>query len=895
MKVAKPVKVPILTRIVEWQRVPQLHVAAMLGFPLSTPRALIDEITFWPIVMAGLGEKGVLDDGVSKVRGELLVCGAFHAPGGVPLPASYVRASCAGIDKRVSVIGDRLWKDGVPTAPTPITTMPIDWAHAFGGEGFAPNPYGKGAAVVDIDDKKVRPLPNVELYDKLIRKPSDKPEPAGLMAMDVTFAQRRKRAGSYDRGWFEEHYPGMPPDMDPTFFNTAPSDQWLDGHFVGDEALVVENMHPEKSRIEGRLPGLVTRAFVTQMRSGGPCFIEIDMRCDTVWLFPEAELGVVIFHGSTPVADDDAGDIAHLVVACEDPATPRSSDHYRRSLARRLDKDEGALASLTDADLMPPLESGVAPNVGQLDVGRWTKSEGLHAANLRRGAERELGRRRARAEELGFEAALIDLELPPPEPEPPLDDLDALATYCQDLDERAKEEQRKIDAQREEGEERARQLFEEMGGDFDAARADAERGMAGPPTFSAAAHLQMALDLVDILRDGGSPDLDLEARVADPGYQAELIETEERLRELYRQYAHLQSAPAPAGEDASARARALVQAAIDSQTSLAGRDLTGADLSGMSLAGIDLSGAFLEGCKLSSCDLREANLEQAVLTRADLTAANLAGASLGGCNLGRAILAGASFDRCDMSEAVLSHAELAGAKLTHADLTGADLLEAVFGDVDLSGAKLRGCTLIKADLSGARLVAADLGEATFIECRLDGGDLSQADLHKATFVACKGDAVSFRGAVLSHGVMVHGSSFPGADFRDADLERSNFRGTSLEAARLDRARLIDSDLSECNLRGGSLERADMQRALLIRTDLDGASLRGSNLKDALMSKATLCGTDFAGANLHGADLSRVRGDRHTSMTDAEVGMVRFLPKASDRPLPEPVRQGGGEA
>ena len=41
-----------------------------------------------------------------------------------------------------------------------------------------------------------------------------------------------------------------------------------------------------------------------------------------------------------------------LVVACEELGQPRPIEHYRAALARRLDKDKGAIASLSDSDLM---------------------------------------------------------------------------------------------------------------------------------------------------------------------------------------------------------------------------------------------------------------------------------------------------------------------------------------------------------------------------------------------------------------------------------------------------------------------------------------------------------------------------------------------------------------
>src|SRR6185312_8236861 len=291
MKVIKPVKLPILTRNVERARKPELHIAAMLGFPLDTPRALLDEMSFWSTVADALGASGVVDEGFAKARGELLVAGSFFAPGGLPLPASYVRAKVGAADKRLAVIGDRLWRDHAATEPEPMASMPIDWAHAFGGPRFNRNPYGKGTEPLVTGGRAIL-LPNVEHYGALLRSPADRPEPAGFLLMDVTFAQRRARAGTYDQRWLDEHFPGLAPDAAPTFFNVAPEDQWIDGFFRGDEAFLVENMHPERPRIEGRLPGLVARCFVTQRTEEGEGFFEIPLRWATVWLFPSAAAGI---------------------------------------------------------------------------------------------------------------------------------------------------------------------------------------------------------------------------------------------------------------------------------------------------------------------------------------------------------------------------------------------------------------------------------------------------------------------------------------------------------------------------------------------------------------------------------------------------------------------------
>lgn len=861
MKVVKPSKMPVLTRVVERTRRPELHVAAMLGFPLSAPRALLDELAFWAMVSAALGAAGVVDEGLAKARGELLVAGSFHAPGGAPLRASHVRAKLGGIDKRLAVIGDRHWTDGVPTEPDPISTLPIDWTHAFGGAGFDRNPYGKGAAPVEVDGRLVHALPNVERYGALLRSASERPEPAGFLPMDVTFAQRRARAGTYDQTWLEEHFPGLPPDAAPTFFNTAPEDQWIDGFFRGDEEFLIENMHPDAPRLEGRLPGLVARSFVTQRLPEGERFVEIPMRWDTAWLFPSAGVGVVIAHGTLPVADDDAADVLHLVCACKDPATPRPIEHYAAALARRLDKDKGAIAGLSDSDLMPPRESGVAPNIGEMDIGRWVKSENLVAQNMKRGEERKRAELTAEIEAEGLDPKDYGLAEPPPEPEaPPVDDLDALAAYMEAESARADALLAEAKTKEAEARKQAREAYAEMGEDYDAMMEQASKQGMGPPK-------PPPLDDADL------DDLDPELRAQLQRQHGELVA-------MYRRFGHLQPTAGVMDAEASDRARIVVELAREAGESLAGRDFTGANLAGMKLAGIDFSGAFLEAADLSGCDLSGADLTGAVLAKADLRGANLTSAKLHGANLGGARLGDAVLDDVDLSDGILSRAELAGARITRANLSGVDWLETRVGAVDLSGSTLGESNLLNADLCGARFVGADLSGANFVDCVLDGADFSRATLTKTSFVQCRGQDVSFREAVFRQGVMVHGSSFPGADFRDADMDQATIRGVALTGARFDRANLAGADLSECDAGGASFERAVVKGGLMIRTNLQGASLRGANMMDALASKAKLPGADFTGANLYRADLSRVVGDEQTTFAEAEVGHVRFLPKAT---------------
>lgn len=861
MKVIKPNKLIILHRVIEQARQPHFHVAAMLGFPLGSPRALLDELSFWKATGAALGATGVIDEGIAKSRGELLVAGSFHAPGGVPVEASYVRAKAGPVDKRLSVVGDRLWCDGVPTEPRPLASLPIDWTRAFGGPGFDHNPYGRGAVPVEVGGQVLYPLPNIEPFGALVRAPSERPEPAGLLPLDVTFAQRRARAGTFDDRWLEEHAPGLPPDASPTFYNVASEDQWISGFFRGDEEVLVENMHPDKPRLEGRLPGLVARSFVTHRRPEGALFLEMAMRCDTIWLFPSQGLGVVIFHGSIPVAEDDAADIEHLVCACEEPSSSREIEHYRGALARRLDKDRGAMAGLSDSELMPPRGSGVAPNIDVPDIGQWVKSEGLHAANLRRGEDRRRAERRALLIAEGLDPDEYGAAEPPPEPEPPpVDDPDALAEYMEAQIDRVEKAQADLDAKRVDAEKQAREAFAEMGVDFDQVMEQGAKEGSGPPKAPDAADL-----------DELAPEL-----------QAQMVRQHQEMVEMYRRFGHLQPTASPMEREGSERARVLAALAAEHGESLAGRDFTGADLSGMRLSGVDLSGAFLEAADLRNADLSGANLEGAVLAKADLRGAVLSGARLRAANLGGAQLAGAVLDSADLRDAVLSRANVGGARFVGARLEGADWMEAKLGTVDFTGAALGDCNLIHADLSGARLAKVDLSGANLVECVLDGADLAGATLTKTTFVGCRGREVCFRGASFEHGVIVHGSSFPSADFGQASMAHANLRGTALPGARFDGANMSEADLSECDASSASFVGVIATGALLIRTNLDGATLRGANLMDALASKVRVAGADFSDANLYRADLLRAVGDARTTFAGAETGRVRVSPRAASR-------------
>jgi uncharacterized protein YjbI with pentapeptide repeats len=882
MKVLKPQRLGLLQRVVEHDRRCTLVVSVLVYVPLRSPRKLLTEMSLWR-ELAGEVPGGILDEGVPKPSGEVLVTGRAFAPGGKPAGAVMVRFAFGSIEKKLAVLGNRYWMNGNPSEPVPFTEMPIDYAHAFGGKGYAPNLSGKGIAPVETEHGPVVPLPNVEDPCHLIASRSDRPEPAGFGPYPLEWPQRYDKVGKrYGREWLETRFPGPAEDFDAHFYNTAPADQQLDGFFAGHERFVLEGMHPSAARLEGALEELVVRAIATQRTRGSDGEREerrqIATRLDTVHLFPHLERALLVFRGTLAVAEDDADDVVHLMIAAEDPAHPKPDAHYERVLAERLDKDKGALASLKDQDLMPPESAGWTARIEVGDLGEMTRLEQRTLANMERGRQKKLAECREELQAAGFDPDEGVAKLPelPPPPDPY--DFEALGPYLEEMERTSEKLQAEAKEQGEALEKQAQADFAEAGFDWQAEKDKAMAQAGGPPDFSADAHLVMLHDMARIARDGGQPLPELEQDLLDPSFEQMLHELEARVRAAYVAFAHFMPAAGATAPEDRAMLRVRVQAAKDSAESLAGQTLTQADLHGLDLRGMDFSGAMLEGADLSDADLSDANVSGAVLARADLSRTRLCGANLTGTNLGAAKLVGTDLSGATLHETVLARSVLDGALLVGARLREVDFLETKLVSADFSHVDAEAPLFLRTDLRAVGFAGARLEAARFIEVDLRGVDFTGCDLTRAQLVSCRGDGACFAGARLDGAVLVHESSFKNCSFAEAHLTSANFRRTPLRAADFRRAVVQGADFSGCNLIGATFHQAKGQSARFTRSDLSGANLRGADLLDATLSKARLLGTDLTGANLSRADLSRVRVDGATKLDETLMLDTRVEPK-----------------
>ncbi len=856
MKIIKPLKLGLLFKTFEYRGRCFWSPAVLVYFDFNAHGRLESEIDMWKLIPHRLGQQ-ILDEAMPKARAEVLVNGSFFAPAQKPVPAGKVRIKLGAIDKTLFVFGNRYWKRSASlawsiTEPEPVLEVPIDWSRAFGGPDHKPNPLGKGIAPVEVAGQgKVVPLPNIEYPDQLIGSPKDRPVPAGLGPLDLTWPQRFSKCGTYDKNWFEQRFPGLADDIDWTFFNAAAQDQQIEGFFKGNENFVIEGMHPDHPRLEGQLPDIRPRCFICREQGDNNDLEELELKADTLWLFPDLCRAVVIYRGLTQVSDDTAKDIGKVMLAYEKRTDKaRHLDHYRKALEKRSDPQKTGAALLDETDLIAEGEvSGIAEimagdNQGQGQLGK------LFQKKQRLKMENDIKRQRERLAAQGLDPDDF-LPLPPPEVEN--FDPTAMDKLLQQVE----------DARRQAEQILADQL-EKAGLSKDEFLRQAAEKPAPRPVFSAA-------DAVSAFESVG---------LANDTIATKMRQIEKIFQENYRRYGHLLPPVIPPGPETDEERIQIVTEAWRTGASLADIDLSGLNLAGMDLSGADLAGAFLEGANLAGANLAGADLSNCALMRANLAGAKLqgtklVGSGLGRCNLERADLSGSNLTAASLAEANLAQANFVGAVCNKADFSGTKAYQA-----DFSQTSMKNVLFLETDFTKANLRQADLSQGVFFKTILVQADLTGSILTKVTLVKVDASEADFSGCRFENLRAAAECNFEKSCFDHALLEGANLRGTCCRRASFNQTNLNRADLSQADLRQTSFYHASAKGALFMDCDLSGAKLRGANLFESLLHKANLDNTDFAGANLFGADFMKARF-RNTDVRQALTAkstLLRWMPK-----------------
>lgn len=876
MKTVKPLRLSLITRSFEVKRKFYFGVSTLVFFDLDSGE-LLPEIALWQFAAEELGKDAAIEAGVPKSQSEFLITGSVYTPNGEPLETCPVTAKIGGLEKTLYVVGDRFWKGREQSKPQPFSAMPLTWEHAYGGEEFDQNPLGKGFGSVETKHGPIQYLPNIESPGEMITKPTQTPEPVSFGPIDIVRPQRFSKAGTYDQRWLKEFFPGYALDMDWTIFNLSAPDQQQESPFRGDEKFALINTHPTRQRIDGKLPGIRARTFVTQERDGGEAFLEIPTQLRTVWFFPHALKGILIFQGSIPSAEDDGADVVNLLIASESLGQDKGIPHYQKTLTERLDKEDGVLLALRDEDLMPldMVKGETKDEVAKMQD--LLEREYLVQKNLRKKAELRVEEARAIVASHGLDPDKHGPSLPPPEDSPPTD--------IAELPEYAEKKRKEAEEAFEEQKAASDKLLEELAPAIRAAGLEPEdilketqEGPVGPPDYSAEGEIQRFQEMAAKCRDMGFFVEEVEQWATDEEIHDNWRKFEQAMRDTYLIGAHTQPpAPRLSPEDSTPLREAVV-ASLRAREPFAYRDLTGADLSNLDLSGGDFKRAFLESADLTGAKLNGSDFTEAVLARADLSGANLSGVSFKGANLAEARLVGATAkDEIDLSEAILYKADLTRVDLRGGRFEDTDFSEAIVADAKISSSEFDNVTFYKQDCGGLSFAGSKFVDSCFVESNLEGADFSDANMQGVDILMCRGKGSKFFRAKTRDLVIIMCESFEESDFRGAHLDSANLRGLNLKRSDFSGSVLNDSDFSEALLEGAEFYRAVAKETLFSKADLRDANLTSVDLFEGDLQKADIRGAKFYGANLYGVNFGRVRSDDATDVRLSNQKKVTIYP------------------
>lgn len=354
-----------------------LTISLVAGFGFDAPDQLLDAGDALALAEAARGERVVLDLGLPKLKGEVLLLGKAYAASGQPTPMAHVRLAVAGaVDKTLRVHGDRDWDGARLGEAKPFVEMPLGWEQAYGGPGFAHNPYGKGYAL-GKDAVAPRPWPNLETPETPAVDPAEEYTPAGFGALELAWPLRAKGFGGVETTWLCSRAAALGDQFDLSLFNAALADQQVAGFLQPGGEIVLEGMDPEREQVKTVVPPVMARVFLRQLADGGERLLEAPIRLETLWLFPDQASGLAIWRGLIPVAHPEAEDIRQVLAVCEPLSeTPLAGTVYTQSLpmpgdeaadpaptVRALDRDpgielpEGTAAAL---GLRPPADGDAA-------------------------------------------------------------------------------------------------------------------------------------------------------------------------------------------------------------------------------------------------------------------------------------------------------------------------------------------------------------------------------------------------------------------------------------------------------------------------------------------------------------------------------------------------------
>ncbi len=862
MKTIKPDNMSLMFRSFFAGGIYYLSVSACAFFDLELTQQnerLIHEQQMWPVIEASLGKGEIFDFGVPKEQGEYLVYGSCYSP--EPAGGLEVAVNIGVSAKRLYVLGDCYWTMTGISDPEPFTVMPVDYFHAFGGDGFEKNPLGKG---IVPDEEGRTALPNIQDRKSLVGSSSDRPDPAGFAAYPMNWPQRMRYMGSVDDMYLIKSWPYFPEGTDPRYFNTAPYDQRINGFFTGDEKIEIFNMHPEKVHTSSELPGLRARIFMHIKEGGTEVFREIKSRPETIWLFPDKQRGILLFRSSTEVASEDYDDVYHCFAQWEKLSDePKPLDYYYGLFQEEIkprDEDREAL-NAEDVSAEPQGEK-VMPETKQTDVASHAEMDPQISAVLKD----------ARTLEANAAAQLKKLGMTPEEA------FNKYGSVSVEGNAKTLVELELLVAGLEKQTQELMQRFNITGKDIE--------GIIESKPHSPTIPADKAI--ADLRKAGiVNPDLEMQLKEAERLVK----EAEKNLDDIKKR-----SKGIPMAEDM----KQPDERQVPSETSLpkkvltvddvinrykVDRNMRGLDLTDLDLTDQDLKGADFTGSVLERTVFKHAHLDNAVFESARLTGADFTGASLSCSRFTESIATHVCFENACLARSNLSDADFTGSIFKRADLTESAMNNTIFENADLED--VVGCKTVA---KNALFAGANLSDGDFTGADITGADLSNANLSFAVFVNAVAVKAKFYGAsgeqpVFGYAMLEGSVADKNTLINEGRFTHTNFTGSCWEGARLPSAQMVSaildrSDFSACELQHAVMVFASARYTNFSKADLSSVNMSAINLLKGSLRKSNLTRTDLKFSNLFGVDFYKAKLEK-TRLTGANIKRTILIVKPEE--------------
>jgi hypothetical protein len=335
------------------------------------PRLLEQQV---PLVMADVfagdpGESAASyenDFALYKPRCDVLLNGHCYAPNAEPAADVTVALKIGTLVKAFRVVGPRVHQTGgfvdSISKPVPFITMPITYAHAFGGvdrtsvdpkshRWYPWNPVGTGF-YPSADAARINglALPSTEELDRPATAPDGNYKPMAFGPVGRAWGQRIRWAGTYDQKWLDHQFPFLPEDFDVRYFQSAPEDQQID-YPLGGEEVVLLNLDA-RGRSAFRLPANLKLPVLTVLHEGSTR--ETAAVVDTVILEPDAKRVTLTWRTSSPLGRN-IREIAKVIIGQKADRYEQAKANEERMRAKQHFKSLDRLIAWT-REAYPPSE-----------------------------------------------------------------------------------------------------------------------------------------------------------------------------------------------------------------------------------------------------------------------------------------------------------------------------------------------------------------------------------------------------------------------------------------------------------------------------------------------------------------------------------------------------------